>query len=416
VWAGVSDATEAHRHWGRVRALLADVEASPETLELGVVARCALLEFGLFVGMSAEEATRLLDEGQRLAQGAGVPALLARLLGAYAAAKGMTGDLDAYQRFAQEAARVADATDDPRVRADAQAPVAFSRWLAGRLREALATCNAALDWAPRRAAEDGAWHFEAYTFLFATRGRILHDMGRLREGAEDLEHALRLALQNDDTENVAWTLMAQAETAARNLGDAHASLKHARRAFEMAERTGSSFDRGAAIQELGLAQLASGQWSAAVDSEERALAIMRETGTGLGFEPWVLMHLAEALLGAGDHTAARERVEEGLERARAQSSPKAELELLLLRAQVLARAEGESAHAQIEQDLDRAQALIQETSYRVRQPLLHERRADLARLEGDDAEQERELHEALRLYTEMGATGHAARVKGQLSR
>jgi hypothetical protein len=210
--------------------------------------------------------------------------------------------------------------------------------------------------------------------------------------------------------------MAQAETAARNFGDPVASLQHARRAFETAERSGNSFDRAMAIHELGTAQLASGQWSTAMDSAERALAIMRETGAGLGFEPWVLLDLADALLGAGDHTAARQHVEEGLERARAQSSPKSELELLLLRARVLARTEGERARAQIERDLDQAQALIEQTGYRIREPLLHERRAELARLDGDGARQERELREALRLYTEMGATGHAERVASEPTR
>ncbi len=44
---------------------------------------------------------------------------------------------------------------------------------------------------------------------------------------------------------------------------------------------------------------------------------------------------------------------------------------------------------------------------------LHER-AQLAALLGDDACCERELHEAHRLYTEMGATGHAERVGREL--
>ncbi len=38
------------------------------------------------------------------------------------------------------------------------------------------------------------------------------------------------------------------------------------------------------------------------------------------------------------------------------------------------------------------------------------RRAKLAALLGDDAGRERELREAQRLFTEMGATGHAERV------
>ena len=47
-------------------------------------------------------------------------------------------------------------------------------------------------------------------------------------------------------------------------------------------------------------------------------------------------------------------------------------------------------------------------------PQVHEERAELARLRGDDATRERELREAHRLYTEMGATGHAERLAQKL--
>jgi hypothetical protein len=39
---------------------------------------------------------------------------------------------------------------------------------------------------------------------------------------------------------------------------------------------------------------------------------------------------------------------------------------------------------------------------------------ELAHLIGDDASRERELREAHRLYTEMGATGHAERLAREL--
>jgi class 3 adenylate cyclase/tetratricopeptide (TPR) repeat protein len=414
-WAGIRDPAEAHRHWGRVCALLEEVEASSETMELGLVARCALLEFGIYVGMSDGEATRLIEEGRRLAEGAGVPALLARLLGARAAAEGMAGDLDAYQRFAEEAARVADASGDPQARADAHSTVAFSRWLGGRLREGLEACDAALGWMHPQDPQDGYWHFDDYTFLLFVRGRILRDLGRLREGAECFERGLHVALENEDTENVIWTWIAEAETTAVHVGDPDAAFPLARRALEAAERTGNSLDRMLAIYELGVVQVASGQWAAAIDSEERALALVQETGAGRSYEPWALLKLAEALLGSGDPEAARERVEEGLERARVQSSPKAELELLLLRAGVRVRAEGVGARAGIEKDLGQAQTLLEETGYRAREPLVHERRAELARLTGDAAGAEREQREALRLYEAMGATGHAKRLGAELS-
>jgi hypothetical protein len=46
--------------------------------------------------------------------------------------------------------------------------------------------------------------------------------------------------------------------------------------------------------------------------------------------------------------------------------------------------------------------------------LLHEARAELERACGDAAAAERELHQAQRLYAEMGATGHAERLAREL--
>ena len=46
--------------------------------------------------------------------------------------------------------------------------------------------------------------------------------------------------------------------------------------------------------------------------------------------------------------------------------------------------------------------------------LSEEKRAELARVLGDEALRERELREARRLHTEMGATRHAERVSREL--
>ena len=47
-------------------------------------------------------------------------------------------------------------------------------------------------------------------------------------------------------------------------------------------------------------------------------------------------------------------------------------------------------------------------------PQVCEERAELARLRGDEAARARELREALRLYTESGAAGHAERLAREL--
>ncbi len=86
----------------------------------------------------------------------------------------------------------------------------------------------------------------------------------------------------------------------------------------------------------------------------------------------------------------------------------------ITRARVLLRTEGATASGAIETDLNEAQTLVEETGGRSQQPFIHEERADLARLTGDDATHQRELREAHRLFTKMGATGHAERLAKEL--
>ena len=69
----------------------------------------------------------------------------------------------------------------------------------------------------------------------------------------------------------------------------------------------------------------------------------------------------------------------------------------------------------IDAALTRATECVNETGARAYLPMVIEERARLARLTGDDAAAERELREAHRLYEEMGATGHAARLAKELS-
>ncbi len=59
--------------------------------------------------------------------------------------------------------------------------------------------------------------------------------------------------------------------------------------------------------------------------------------------------------------------------------------------------------------LDQVEVLIEETGATVHAPFARLLRAEQARLSGDTSGQERELREALQLFTEVGATGHAER-------
>ena len=68
----------------------------------------------------------------------------------------------------------------------------------------------------------------------------------------------------------------------------------------------------------------------------------------------------------------------------------------------------------IEAALARAVERIEEFGARAFLPQIHEERAELARLGGNEPARTRELRGAHRLYSEMGATGHAERLAPDL--
>ena len=75
---------------------------------------------------------------------------------------------------------------------------------------------------------------------------------------------------------------------------------------------------------------------------------------------------------------------------------------------------GRKPRRPIEAALAEAEALVANTGIRSWQPFIHVERAELARLVGDETTREHELREAHRLFTDMGAAGHAGRVAKEL--
>jgi hypothetical protein len=72
------------------------------------------------------------------------------------------------------------------------------------------------------------------------------------------------------------------------------------------------------------------------------------------------------------------------------------------------------ARREIEATLAEADAWLEMSGAQSYEPFLHVERAELARLTGDDALRERELREAHRLFTELGAPIRAEEVAKEL--
>ena len=404
-WAGVSDLAEAMRQWRKVRALLALVPDSPEKSEIGVRAGIALLGLGWRVGIPEDEASAVFAEGLTVARQTNDPDILASLLNTYGTVRGMSGHVAEALERTREATRLADETDDVGLQLAARVPLVEAQYMAGDLRAALETLREAAACAAR--VPDGAGilrtGFGPSNWVVMMTGWLLFETGHPEEAGRELERALVLAREHGETELLGFANELSSYVAAF-VGDPGRALDHARQAFEIAERIGSTFSRTSAYDALGSVHLANRDWAAAASAFEQALAIVRERGIGLHWEPRILAELAEAQLGAGAVDNARTMAEDAVRRARQLSTKVTECRALLTFARTLVRSEGAAAREPVAVALAQALALVQETGAGLYEPGIRLELAELARLTGDDETHRRERSRARRLLDAMGAT------------
>ena len=160
----------------------------------------------------------------------------------------------------------------------------------------------------------------------------------------------------------------------------------------------------------GLACVLAGDWQSARESFDRALDLGRANPAARFLDADFVAGLAEAQLGLGDETRARACAEQAIEIATRARRLVGEVHAQLALARVLRGAAGPDASAGITAALDRADALVRTTGARSYAPQILVERARLAALHGDTEAAQRRLHEAHRLFTDMGATGHARRL------
>jgi ATP/maltotriose-dependent transcriptional regulator MalT len=181
-------------------------------------------------------------------------------------------------------------------------------------------------------------------------------------------------------------------------------------AVEIADNTGSAFSRVLAHKAMGIAHALGGAAPAAIHSLRASLAIVRDANANVLEEASVLTLLAEAHARAGDGEQALLLADEAVAAARRRGTRLYECQAQLARAAVLEHAAGAGAAGLIGQALARADALLRDTGARTYAPFVHERRAALARLRGDDMGWRRELTRARHEFGAAGATGHLRRL------
>ncbi len=406
---GATDYGDAYAHWRRVEELLEEVGSNGEMQALRARALVEQVKLAFRAGITEKDAAALYQRGRDYLEARGDDRALAELLCAFAAIKQNLGDLIEYSELAEEAAATARRAGDPVLRAAVTLDLVWTRMQRGSLAEAVA----AADEGVALVGDDSELGADVFGWSplaanLGAGGFALALMGRVEEADQRVSAALRVAPDRSPLEILTWLHSWRTEVELSR-GNADQALHAGRRCLELAEGSGSPHCSVFAHCWLAAAHVAHQSWREAADLMEKAGVLSRETQAGLDalvLSSWVL---PAAYLGLGEIERARALADEAIEVCRAQRTPVYLCRALLARAAVF-RSDlgGDVARAQA--DLDAAERLVEETGARRFLPAILEERARLA----TDAARERHLREAHRLYTEMGAVGHAARVGREL--
>jgi adenylate cyclase len=415
VWTGLNNVIEAYRHWQRVRELLDRLPESEETIKQGAEARAQLIWMAIRVGGSEDDVACLVQEAKELATRSGDPGVLGQVLQSDGNFRLYSGKVNESLPVLDEAVRCADETEDRGLRVSACMSQVLAYGMAGRLSESLVRAEEAIELCQRDPDAGAAIvGYSPHLFLLGVRGMLLTEMGRYSEAQRDLDRALALARERHELlpEMLAQGMRVELCDA---VGETHGAVAHAQEATNVAEKMANQAGRTFSYHRLGMAYTLEGEWTHALNALGQALAIAREHNTGRQFEAHILARLAEVHRELGEHSKARATAEEAIGVARRDGAKLGEIQACIALAGALSNAGDADLKGDIESTIESAMSLVDETGAERNRARIHEARAELARLVGDEETRECELREAHRLCTEMGATGHAERVARELA-
>jgi class 3 adenylate cyclase/tetratricopeptide (TPR) repeat protein len=407
-WAGQNHPADALRHWRRVRRLLEGSHDDPQAVGLALGACLWILQFGWRQGLSDDEVEGVWREGLALAELSGNRWAQSALYGSHAVSRGMVGAVPEALEHVREARRLAQELNAFELEMSSGVPYWMD--LLGDTRAAIQEMTEAIE----RMGEDYELGREVIGFSVLVwsnmfLAQMFIEVGRIDEARPLAERALRLAREHDDVESLGWTHNTYAQLDYHS-GEIRDGLAHARAGVEMAERTGSAFSRMTAYLLLGFAHAARGEWVEVIEVEKETLRIMKDTRTGMQYEPLSLAVVAEAQLGLGEVEAARDTAQLGAQLAVRYGMRTHEGHCRMTLGRALSASHPTEARAELEHALE-----LVADDYVAVVPRIHEALGDLAEMRGNKQAREAQLREALRLYERIGATGHARRLRERLA-
>jgi len=366
------------------------------------------------LGDLEDQATSLFGEGRELATRSGDPHVLSQVLNGFGSIRLFEGGVTEALGPLLEAVRRADETEDIGLRVAVRYGLSIAYFYAAQLRECLAVAEQGLGLA-RGDIDLGADRIGLSPSLGLSfwHGGALSLMGRARDGVAELDRVIELARTSQQLTPLSASHGVHV-LRCEVTGEAAAALAHGREAVDYAERTGNHSGRIFAYFCLGLANVLNGACHDALEVLGTALTIGRERRLSV-LEGGARAVMAAAHLGLGDRARALTLAEEAIAFGRRLGSRLWEFSALLTRVRALRETQGLPATGEIEAALAEAATWLEMSGAKSYEPFLHVERAELARLTGDEASRERALHEAHRLFTEIGAPIRAGEVARELA-
>ena len=406
-WVGRTDFVAAARHWNKVRLLVRELPDDAEAAKLGIAACLQLLSLALRIGMDADEARLVLQEGQAFADATDNRLAHIYLSGAHGLALCTAGDVGAYLEIALDNRRRLVATDDIRVQANVWTYHLHALWLAARFSEALELSEKGLAVVSRDGRQNWLGGITLRGAFSLARAICLNWTGRLRDGIEELGCCQRFGEEDKSREIVAYARFWLTEGCYLAYDEARA-LASAHQADEMSRELGDPPNMIVFKQiAYGYAHLAAGR---AADAADQMREASREKRAAQEYAGQVTQLLAEALLRVGDLSAAVDAAEDAIALCRRSLRGNYEAIAHGVLARALLRRDGVAARAEVEAALDNAAELIDSTGARTLAPYLLEWRAELAAALGDEVTCEQLLRQAGQGYDAIGAPRHAQRL------
>jgi len=413
-WVGFNNPNEAIRHWGSVRELVDTLPETPEHFAERAAVRAHIIAYRARLGDVEDQSSTLFREGRELATRSGDPHVLSQLLNGFGLLRLFAGAISEALDPLLEAIRRADETEDIGLRVTVRYGLSAAYLWAGRFRDFLPVAEQGLGLA-RGDLDLGADQlgFSPSLGLSFMHGGALSLTGYPCAGGTELDQVIELARPSQQltplSASYVWHVLRCEVT-----GEAASALAYGQQAVDYAERTGNQIARILAYLCLGRANILNRAWQDALDVLETAVTIGRERRIPVQ-EGGVLASMAAAHLGLGDAAGALAVADEAIAVCRRRGARLWEFSALLTRMRALRETQGLQATIEVEAVLAEADAWLEMSGAKSYEPFLHVERSELARLVGDDAARARELREAHRLFTEIGAPICAAEVAKELT-